>query len=72
MRTYLDGFEGATMATTEKIRLEEENRELRRMLARFGVHSSQRRPGEKLQEENWRLQEDVRWYERLLRDSHWV
>lgn len=58
------------MATTEEIRVEEENRKLREMLARFGVHRSERKSGETLQDENRRLQEDVRWYERLLRDSH--
>ncbi len=57
------------MATGDQTALGEKNRELRKMLAAFKVHSEERRPGETLEEENRRLQEDLRWYQRLLKEA---
>jgi hypothetical protein len=58
-----------TMATSDQTALEEQNRELRKMLAAFRVHSEEKKPGETLEEENRRLQEDLRWYQRVLKDA---
>ena len=56
------------MATTEQVRLEEQNRELRKVLAQLGVQSREKTPGETLHDENRRLQEDMRWYQRVLKE----
>ena len=58
-----------TVATSDQTRLEEENQKLRETLAEFGVHRQARKPSETLQEENRRLQEDVRWYLGMLKDA---
>jgi hypothetical protein len=58
-----------TMAIRDPTRLEGDNQKLRETLAEFGVHREARKPGETLQEENRRLQEDVRWYLGLLKDA---
>jgi cell shape-determining protein MreC len=60
---------GNIMATNDQTGLEEKNRELRKMLAALRIHSDKRKPGETLQEENRRLQEELRWYQRLLKDA---
>ena len=55
------------MAPPEPTRLEEENRKLRKALAELRVHSEARKPNETLEQENSRLQEDLQWYQRLLK-----
>jgi hypothetical protein len=65
-------LEDKAVATVEELRLEQVNRRLRTTLAQFGAHRDERKPGETLQEENRRLQADLQWYQRLLRDSHYV
>lgn len=64
----MPSLEDKAMNTTDEKKREEENRRLRRMLAEMGIPCEERPRGESLEEENRRLEADVRWYQTVLED----